>query len=249
MLTAAVVTTTPKSHANGVHRAESTPPGREQEQEHPGDPEQHQRAKDLPDQGRQLLARQGGVGRATPTAEYAAKRRSLRPRPLDRAPASRSSCGAGWPRPWTRDGARDADAGADDRESEIAAARAQPDDAAAPTTASSKQAWQARRRGASWLAPQPERDVGRLHGVVHDGPQLDAERLEVDLVTEPAAELLEGQRGVVALPVEAAVDDRLDPRAQRPEQRGNSERRGRDRKVGLPVIGSSTTRNASTETR
>ena len=60
-----------------------------------------------------------------------------------------------------------------------------------------------------------------------------AQRVELDLVAQPRAEGLDGAGGVVAAPVEAPVDERLDARARRPEQRRHRERRAGDGEVGL----------------
>jgi hypothetical protein len=54
--------------------------------------------------------------------------------------------------------------------------------------------------------PQPQRDVRRFHRLGDDTAQLEAERLEADLVARAGRERLEGPLGVVATPVEATVD-------------------------------------------
>ena len=58
-----------------------------------------------------------------------------------------------------------------------------------------------------------------------------AQLVEVDLPAQPCAERLQRALGVVAAPVEAAVDEALDARAQRQEERRDDERRGGDREV------------------
>ena len=68
----------------------------------------------------------------------------------------------------------------------------------------------------------------------HDGPQLAAERVEVDLVPQPRAEALQRPRGVVLAPEEAAVDRCLDPGAGGAEQRRHRERRRGDGQARAP---------------
>ena len=58
--------------------------------------------------------------------------------------------------------------------------------------------------------------------------QIGGHARDVDLVAQAAGERVDGPLGVVSRPVEAAVDDRLDTAAQRLEERGDDERRGRD---------------------
>jgi len=72
---------------------------------------------------------------------------------------------------------------------------------------------------------QPQRRLGRLHGLVHDGEQLGGQSLEVDLLAQAGAEGGDGHGRVVAAAVEATVDHLLDAAAGRLEHRG--ERQGR----------------------
>src|SRR5690242_5879327 len=71
---------------------------------------------------------------------------------------------------------------------------------------------------------QPDRHVRGLHRVVDHVAELAHERVEVDLLAQAQAEAVQRPRGVVAAPVEAAVDERLYARAHRAEQGGDGER-------------------------
>ncbi len=62
---------------------------------------------------------------------------------------------------------------------------------------------------------EPQRRLGRLHGLVDHGQQLAPEGVQVDLVAEAGREPLHGPGGVIAAAVEAPVDQVLDPPAQR----------------------------------
>ena len=53
-----------------------------------------------------------------------------------------------------------------------------------------------------------------MHGVVDHGQQLAVEGVQVDLVAQAQGEAVHGAGGVVAAPVEAPVDQALDPAAQ-----------------------------------
>ena len=64
----------------------------------------------------------------------------------------------------------------------------------------------------------------RLHGL----EQVGADCVELDGVAQPSGERGDGRLGVVAGSVESAVDQPLDAQAQRVEERGRRERRGRD---------------------
>ena len=55
-----------------------------------------------------------------------------------------------------------------------------------------------------------KRGAGGLHRLSDHGQQLGVERVQVDLVAQPDREGVEGAGGVVAAPVEAAVDHLLD---------------------------------------
>ncbi len=61
--------------------------------------------------------------------------------------------------------------------------------------------------------------------------QVGREPVELDLLAQPRPERLERALGVVAAPVEAPVDEPLHPGAHRQEERGDDERRDRDREV------------------
>jgi hypothetical protein len=66
---------------------------------------------------------------------------------------------------------------------------------------------------------EPERRLGRLHGLVDHPQQLALQGVQVDLVAQPGREGVQGAGGVVAAAVEAAVDQVLDSAAQRRERR------------------------------
>jgi hypothetical protein len=68
------------------------------------------------------------------------------------------------------------------------------------------------------LVPQPERRLGWL--------QLAAQGGQVDLHAEPVAEGGDRAGGVIAAAVEAAVDEGLNPAAQRLEHRRHRQGRG-----------------------
>jgi hypothetical protein len=61
---------------------------------------------------------------------------------------------------------------------------------------------------------KPQRHLGRLHRLVDHTQQLNQERVEVDLLAQPVAEVIDGIGGVVAAPVEASVDRALDAAPQ-----------------------------------
>ena len=69
-----------------------------------------------------------------------------------------------------------------------------------------------------WRGSKPERDLGWLHGLVHDRQQLAGEGVEVDLLAEAGGERLDGLGGVVLAAVEAAINHLLDPAAGRLKQ-------------------------------
>src|SRR5215218_2107381 len=73
--------------------------------------------------------------------------------------------------------------------------------------------------GAGLLGPEPQGGAGGLHGVVDHGPQLGVEGVQIQLVPQAGREPLHSPDRVVAAAVEAAVDQVLDPAAQRLEQR------------------------------
>ena len=73
-----------------------------------------------------------------------------------------------------------------------------------------------------------------LHRLVDDRAQLAAERVQVDLVAQARRERSECRLGVVAAPVEPAIDERLNAPAGRAEERGDGEGRARDGQVVAP---------------
>ena len=90
------------------------------------------------------------------------------------------------------------------------------------------------RASSSSRRPQPERDVRGLHRLRHDGAQLGARACRASTSSRSrVAEALERPRGVVLAPVEATVDA-PGSRTGRTEQRGDRQRRARDREVGAP---------------
>ena len=72
--------------------------------------------------------------------------------------------------------------------------------------------------------PQPDRHVHRLYRLAHDGLQVGAQRLELDLLAQAGAERLERALRVVLAPVEATID-----------QRCTRERSGRNRAATTSV--------------
>lgn len=67
--------------------------------------------------------------------------------------------------------------------------------------------------------------MGGLHRLADDGAELAAGCVEIDLVAQAGVERLERSGGVVAAPVEAPVDERLDAGTGRTEERRNGESR------------------------
>jgi hypothetical protein len=65
---------------------------------------------------------------------------------------------------------------------------------------------------------KPHRRLRWLHRLVDHAEQLGRERVEVELLTQPGGERLDGLGGVVAAAVEAPVDQVLDAASQRPKQ-------------------------------
>jgi hypothetical protein len=57
---------------------------------------------------------------------------------------------------------------------------------------------------------QPQRGIGRLHGLVDHGQQVSGQQVEIGLLPEPGGEDLDGLGGVVAAAVEMPVDQVLD---------------------------------------
>jgi hypothetical protein len=86
-----------------------------------------------------------------------------------------------------------------------------------------------------FLLPQPERRLGRLHGLLDHSQQLGGQGVQVDLLAQPGAEGRHCLGGVVAAPVEAPVDRGLDPPAGRLEHRGHGQGRGRHHQGGIPA--------------
>src|SRR4029450_5905027 len=70
------------------------------------------------------------------------------------------------------------------------------------------------------LRSQPERRLGRLHGLVDYGQQIGGQGGQVDLVTQAGAEGLDDPGRVVAAAVEAPVHGLLDAAAGRLEGGG-----------------------------
>jgi hypothetical protein len=70
---------------------------------------------------------------------------------------------------------------------------------------------------------QPQRGLSRLHGLSGHRQQLGGQGVQVDLLAKAGAERLDGLGGVVATPVEAAVDRLLDAAAGRLEHRGHGQ--------------------------
>src|SRR5438477_10090104 len=84
-------------------------------------------------------------------------------------------------------------------------------------------------RGARWpragvSLAQPHARVRRLHRIAHGVHEIRADRVEIDLLAEACAEVVEGTRGVIARSVEAAVDGPLHAAPKRLEQRDARER-------------------------
>ena len=75
---------------------------------------------------------------------------------------------------------------------------------------------------------QPERQVLRGQHAVHHAEQVAAQHVQVDLLAQLDGKLRDHALGVVPGPVEPPVDHRLNPPAQRVEQRGRHQHRGRD---------------------
>jgi len=66
---------------------------------------------------------------------------------------------------------------------------------------------------------EPHRDMGGLKGFLDHADQIAAYRVEIDGLAQPRGERGHDRLGMVACPVEPAVDGVLDPLAQRVEQR------------------------------
>ena len=80
--------------------------------------------------------------------------------------------------------------------------------------------------------PQPQRRLGRLHGLVDHGAQLGREGGQIDVVAEAGAERLDGPGRVVVSPVEAPVHRLLDAATSRLEHRGHGQGGGGDDQAG-----------------
>ncbi|HCJ33256.1 MAG TPA: hypothetical protein DHV65_03030, partial [Ktedonobacter sp.] len=68
-------------------------------------------------------------------------------------------------------------------------------------------------RVASRLA-QPQRDMGRLHRLLHYGDQLFAQACQVGLRTQCHAKCVDDPLGIILAAIEAPIDEALDARAQ-----------------------------------
>ena len=69
----------------------------------------------------------------------------------------------------------------------------------------------AMRTAAITIPPgQPERRGGRSDRTVHGAFELGGQRIQVDLVSQPFGECVDGELGVVAATVEAPIDGTLD---------------------------------------
>src|SRR5215208_2056030 len=77
--------------------------------------------------------------------------------------------------------------------------------------------------GSSGGETEPQRGDGGLHGLVDHGQQLAVESVQVHLVPQPGREPIHGPDRVIATAVETAVDQVLDPAAQRLEQGGRGQ--------------------------
>ena len=72
--------------------------------------------------------------------------------------------------------------------------------------------------------PEPEREMRRLHRILHDVQQLVGERLQVNLLPECRRQPFQRARGIVAAPIEAAVNAALEATAEWLKERGDDER-------------------------
>ena len=82
---------------------------------------------------------------------------------------------------------------------------------------------------------KPQRHLGRLHGLIDHGQQLDGQGVEVDLLVQPIAERGDPLGGVVAASVEAAVDRVLDAAAGRLEHCSHGQGGGRHHQGRVPL--------------
>src|SRR5438093_2789740 len=84
-----------------------------------------------------------------------------------------------------------------------------------------------------WSSPadlaKPEARVSGRHGLPHRSEQVRTHGVQVDFVSEPVGERIEGARGVVARAVEAVVHRVLNAASDRLEERERHERGRRDR--------------------
>jgi hypothetical protein len=83
-----------------------------------------------------------------------------------------------------------------------------------------------------------------LHGLVDHGQQLAVESVQVHLVPQPGREPIHGPDRVIATAVETAVDQVLDPAAQRLEQGGRGQGGGGHGQAARPARGETPTGRA-----
>jgi hypothetical protein len=89
--------------------------------------------------------------------------------------------------------------------------------------------WHAIRRPYPALCTaQPERDLARLHGLLHDGDQLFMQGVQIHLLPQRGAEGGYHFTGIVLPAIEAMVDKVLKTVPQRLEKGRNCQRRGDD---------------------
>src|SRR5579859_8074978 len=79
--------------------------------------------------------------------------------------------------------------------------------------------------------PQP--DMCRLHGGLHHGEQMVAQRIHIDLIAQSSAEGRDCASRIVLTAIETAVDNGLDALTQGLEEARNGEGRGYDNKRRL----------------
>ena len=81
-----------------------------------------------------------------------------------------------------------------------------------------------RSSGASYLRvwrAQAERDLRRVHRLLHDADQMIVELGQIELAPQCEGKLFERMRGVILRAKEASIDACLQTAAQRREQRGD----------------------------
>ena len=78
--------------------------------------------------------------------------------------------------------------------------------------------------------------MGGLHRLLHHGHQLLAQLSQVKLIAQRSTEGLDDFGCIILAPVEATIDEGLDPSAQRIEQRGDHEGRAQDQQGIIPCL-------------